>query len=72
MWRMRAIGGTLYLLGALILMIVNLFKTAGQGSFEAETEVQAPPMDAHPVSHETHPTSTAGWSANPCSSPCWP
>ena len=54
MWRMRAIGGTLYLLGAL-MMIVNLFKTAGQGSFEAETEVQAPPMDAHPVSHETHP-----------------
>ena len=54
MWRMRAIGGTLYLTGV-IMMIVNLFKTAAQGTFEADTEVQAPAMDAHAPTHETHP-----------------
>ncbi len=39
MFRLRAIGGTLYIVGA-ILMAYNLWKTAKSGSFEAETEVQ--------------------------------
>ena len=34
MYAMRALGGTLYLVGACI-MVYNLMKTAGQGSFEA-------------------------------------
>ncbi len=38
MYRMRAIGGTLYIIGACI-MAYNLWKTAQAGSFEAESEV---------------------------------
>ena len=53
MWRMRSIGGTLYLAGVL-LMAYNLVKTAKQGVFEPDTEVQAPPMDAQPIGDESH------------------
>ena len=38
MYRMRAIGGTLYIIGAFI-MAYNLWKTAKAGSFEEESEV---------------------------------
>jgi cytochrome c oxidase cbb3-type subunit I/II len=44
MYVMRSIGGTMFLTG-LILCIVNLMKTAKQGSFEAEVEDSAPPME---------------------------
>jgi len=40
MFRLRAIGGTLYLLG-MVLMAYNLYRTAKSGKFEPETEAQA-------------------------------
>lgn len=39
----RAIGGTMYLIGALV-MVYNLIMTAKQGSFVAEEEAQAAPL----------------------------
>lgn len=39
----RAIGGTLYLLGALI-MVYNIYKTVKQGSFVADEEAEAAPL----------------------------
>lgn len=53
MWRMRAIGGTLYLTGV-IIMAVNLIKTAKQGTFEPETGAQAPALKDTPVGDESH------------------
>jgi len=41
MYRLRAIGGSLYIIGA-FLMAYNLWKTARSGVFVPETEVQAP------------------------------
>ncbi|MFT4031004.1 MAG: cytochrome-c oxidase, cbb3-type subunit I [Siphonobacter sp.] len=43
MHMMRAIGGTIYLIGA-ILMSYNLFKTMAKGSFVANEETQAPAL----------------------------
>jgi cytochrome c oxidase cbb3-type subunit I/II len=43
MYRLRAIGGTLFLLGA-VLMAYNLWKTAKSGSFVPEQEAQAAPL----------------------------
>jgi len=54
MYRLRAIGGTLFILGTL-LMAFNLWKTARSGQFEPETEVQAAPLSAQPVHDEPHP-----------------
>ncbi len=45
MYFMRAIGGTLYLTGALI-MAYNLFKTATQGKFMRDEEAEAPALEA--------------------------
>lgn len=50
MYRLRAIGGTLFLVGA-CLMAFNLWKTARSGQFLADQEVQAPALD--PLHHET-------------------
>jgi cytochrome c oxidase cbb3-type subunit I/II len=50
MYRLRAIGGTLYIVGAFI-MAYNLWRTAKQGKFVPEVEVQAPPIAATVV-HE--------------------
>jgi cytochrome c oxidase cbb3-type subunit I/II len=62
--RMRAIGGSLYLLGV-ILMVVNLIKTASQGTFGRDRGPGARALDALAEdAHEPTPT-TAGWSANP-------
>jgi len=44
MYMLRAIGGTLYLTGA-ILMSYNLIKTAKQGSFLANEEAEAPALE---------------------------
>ena len=41
MYAMRALGGTIYLAGVL-LMVYNLWKTAKGGSAVTDTEVQAP------------------------------
>jgi cytochrome c oxidase cbb3-type subunit I/II len=43
MYRLRAIGGSLYIVGA-IMMAFNLWKTARAGVFVPEVEVQAPPL----------------------------
>jgi cytochrome c oxidase cbb3-type subunit I/II len=43
MYRLRAIGGTLFLLGT-ILMAYNLWKTAKSGKFVPEQEAQAAPL----------------------------
>ncbi|RVU26579.1 cytochrome-c oxidase, cbb3-type subunit I [Sandaracinomonas limnophila] len=43
MHQMRALGGTLYLVGA-IIMAYNLFKTMAQGSLIADEEVEAAPL----------------------------
>lgn len=51
MYMMRAIGGTLYLTGALI-MIYNIIKTVGSGSFMATEEDQAPAIHYHAEPHE--------------------
>lgn len=47
MYIIRAIGGTLYLTGV-ILLVYNVFKTIKQGSFLAEEEAEAPAL--HPFS----------------------
>jgi cytochrome c oxidase cbb3-type subunit I/II len=54
---MRAIGGTLYLAGV-VMMIINLVKTMRQGDFLPEEEAQAPALkkdvqikDDHPYRH---------------------
>lgn len=52
MHRLRAVGGTLFILGVFI-MAWNLYKTAKQGSFLADEEVQAPAIDAKPDTHST-------------------
>jgi len=43
MYRLRAIGGTLYIVG-MFLMAYNLYKTAKAGEFEPDTEAQAAPL----------------------------
>lgn len=57
MFRLRAIGGTLYILGA-VIMAYNLWKTAKQGEFVPDVEVQAPPMQA--AAHHD-PDAKVGW-----------
>ena len=44
MFRLRAIGGTLYFVGV-FLMAYNLYRTAKAGKFEPETEAQAPALE---------------------------
>ena len=51
MYFMRAFGGSLFLIGA-IVMVVNLVKTAGQGTFVANEEAEAPALDRE--SHATN------------------
>jgi cytochrome c oxidase cbb3-type subunit I/II len=51
MYIIRAIGGVLYL-GGVFLMVVNLLKTARQGSFVANEPAEAPPMLDHAESKE--------------------
>jgi cytochrome c oxidase cbb3-type subunit I/II len=43
MYMLRSLGGLLYLSGA-IVMVVNLWKTMAQGSFEANEEAEAPAL----------------------------
>ena len=50
MFRLRAIGGTLYLAGV-FMMAYNLYRTAKAGQFEPETEAQAPALEKDEVVH---------------------
>ena len=56
MFRLRAIGGTLYFAG-MFLMAYNLYRTAKAGKFEADTEAQAPALEK--TSEQSH--GTYGW-----------
>ena len=58
MYKMRAIGGTLYLVGV-IVMVYNLIKTASQGSFQAEEAAEAPALPKEEKEHEN--THWHGW-----------
>lgn len=49
MYITRSVGGTLYLIGA-FMMVYNLIKTAKQGTFIANEEAEAAPL----VKHESH------------------
>ena len=52
MYALRVVGGTIFFLG-LFVMIYNLFKTMGAGSFTAYEEASAPPREKHtPVKGE--------------------
>jgi cytochrome c oxidase cbb3-type subunit I/II len=50
MFKLRAIGGTLYILGT-FLMAFNLYKTAKSGVFQPDTEAQAAPIEKAPAAH---------------------
>jgi len=52
MYVIRAIGGTLYLIGAL-LMVYNLVRTAKAGEFIPEVEAEAPPLIADQEEHKS-------------------
>ncbi len=54
LYRLRAIGGSLYLIGAFI-MAYNLWRTAKAGRFEPDTEAQAAPLSKETHAEETHP-----------------
>jgi cytochrome c oxidase cbb3-type subunit I/II len=45
MYELRAIGGTLYIVG-IVLMMVNLYKTAKAGQFIGDQEAQAPALNS--------------------------
>ncbi len=51
MYAMRALGGTLYL-GSVFVMIYNLVKTAGQGSFIANEAAEAPAREVSMAGHK--------------------
>ena len=51
MYKLRAIGGTFYILGA-CLMTYNLYKTAKSGVFVPEVEVQAPALKTEVAAHD--------------------
>ena len=53
MYMLRALGGTLYLTG-LIVMFVNLIKTAKAGKFVSEVEAQAPALPRELTHAEAH------------------
>jgi cytochrome c oxidase cbb3-type subunit I/II len=55
MYRLRAIGGSLYIIGA-FLMAYNLFRTARSGKFVPEQEAQAAPLlKQAPAAGDHHP-----------------
>ncbi len=53
LYQLRAIGGSLYLIGA-VLMVVNLYRTAKSGKFVAEQEAQAAPRHDKPEHQEKY------------------
>jgi len=50
MFRLRSIGGTLYLIGV-FMMAYNLYRTAKAGQFEPDTEAQAPALEKVEAPH---------------------
>ena len=54
MYRLRAIGGSLYIVGA-VIMTYNLWRTAKAGKFEPDTEAQAAALTKETHAHDDHP-----------------
>ena len=52
--RLRAVGGTLYISGV-VMMAINLYKTAKSGQFVPEQEAQAPRLTREAPAEEHHP-----------------
>jgi cytochrome c oxidase cbb3-type subunit I/II len=53
MYQLRALGGALFLVGA-IVMVYNLAKTAASGKLVAEEPAEAPALEKHYVAHKGH------------------
>ena len=53
MYKLRALGGSLYLLGSLV-MVYNLIKTARAGKMIANEEAEAPALEKNYVAHDDH------------------
>ena len=71
MFRLRAIGGTLYLVGV-FMMAYNLYRTAKAGQFEPDTEAQAAPLEKTRRARTANQAGTVCSKASRCSSPCSP
>jgi cytochrome c oxidase cbb3-type subunit I/II len=57
LYKLRAVGGTLYILGA-VVMAINLYRTAKQGKFVPDQEAQAAPLvKVEPAAERSH----GGW-----------
>jgi cytochrome c oxidase cbb3-type subunit I/II len=69
MFRLRAIGGTLYIVGT-FMMAYNLYRTAKAVQFEPDTEAQAAPLEKAPGRRQIR-VGTGCSKASRCSSPCW-
>jgi cytochrome c oxidase cbb3-type subunit I/II len=54
MYRLRAIGGSLYIAGV-VLMAINLYRTAKAGVFVPEQEAQAVALTREEPAHDPHP-----------------
>jgi cytochrome c oxidase cbb3-type subunit I/II len=54
MYRLRAIGGTLYIAGV-VLMAINLYRTAKSGQFVADQEAQGAPLTKAEPAGDSHP-----------------
>jgi cytochrome c oxidase cbb3-type subunit I/II len=54
LYKLRAIGGTLYIIGAFI-MAYNLWRTARAGKFEPDTEAQVAVATKPEAAHDDHP-----------------
>ncbi|HOZ81476.1 MAG TPA: cytochrome-c oxidase, cbb3-type subunit I [Bacteroidia bacterium] len=53
MYKLRALGGSLYLLGSLV-MVYNLIKTARAGKMVANEDAEAPALEKNYVAHDDH------------------
>lgn len=53
MYKLRALGGSLYLIGSLV-MVYNLIKTAMAGKMIANEEAEAPALEKNYVAHDDH------------------
>lgn len=53
MYKLRALGGSLYLLGSLV-MVYNLIKTAMAGKMIANEEAEAPALEKNYIAHDDH------------------
>ncbi|HCI57248.1 MAG: cytochrome-c oxidase, cbb3-type subunit I [Bacteroidetes bacterium] len=53
MYKLRALGGSLYLLGSLV-MVYNLIKTVRAGKMVANEEAEAPALEKNYVAHDDH------------------